>query len=68
MPRPEVTRQQRDAHLIGNLIANNAKLYDADPCYKAMVDNTVFFTLNELHESQRIIGGTLRKGDYGQNN
>jgi hypothetical protein len=68
MPRPAVTREQKDSTRLGNLIVKFADRYFSDPHYKEMINSTVFFTEQEIQDSQRIVGGTLIKGDYGQNN
>jgi hypothetical protein len=62
------SQQRKDASRKANFIERNAYLYRTDVLFKTMVDGTQYFTKVEQEASQRIIGGTLRKGDYGQNN
>jgi hypothetical protein len=61
------SQQRKDACRKANFIERNAYLYQTNAAYKAMIDGTQYFTNTEQEASQRIIGGTLRKGDYGQN-
>jgi hypothetical protein len=64
----QTSQQRKDASRTANAIERNSHLYLTNAAYKAMVDGTVYFTSAEQEASQRIIGGTLRKGDYGRNN
>lgn len=43
-------------------IEKHAETYQRSPEYRFIVDNTVYLTDDQLHESMRAVGGTLRKG------
>jgi hypothetical protein len=62
------SQQRKDASRKANFIERNAYLYQTNIIFKTMVDGTQYFTKAEQETSQCIVGGTLRKGDYGQNN
>lgn len=64
----QTSQQRKDATRKATFIERNCELYLSNMRFKWLVDNTQYFTSAEQEASQRIIGGTLRKGDYGQNN
>ena len=58
----ESNNQQRiDASRTAAAIEKNADLYERSPQYRFMIENTVFLTEEEIHESMRVVGGDLFK-------
>lgn len=53
-----------DASRTAAFIEKNAELYERSETFRFMVDNTVWLTDAEIHESMRVVGGDLRKGQY----
>ena len=55
----ETFQQERyDASRKAAFIEKFADQYQRSPEYKWIVDNTVYLRENEIHESQRVVGGT----------
>ena len=61
----ETNNQQRyDASRFAAFIERNSEEYYRNPNFKWMVDNTQYFHEDEIHESMRVVGGTLFKGKF----
>jgi hypothetical protein len=60
----ETNQQHIDSSRTAAQIEKNADLYERSPQFKFMVDNTVWLTDAEIHESMRVVGGDLFKGKY----
>lgn len=58
-------QEQRDLVRKANFIERNADLYNRCPIFKSMVDNTVYFTEAQIHESMAKIGNVKECGFYG---
>jgi len=53
----KLTRQQQtDAYQTAQFIAKHADLYERCPIFRFMVDATVYFTPEEIHESMGVTG------------
>ena len=51
-----------DASRKAALIEKHAAEYERDPIYRHIIDNTVFLTLDQIHESMKVVGWA-HKGD-----
>jgi len=61
----ETNNQQRyDANETAKFIEKNADLYQRCPSFKWMVDNTVWLTEDQIHESMRAVGRDLFKSKF----
>lgn len=57
----ETNQQRTDASRTADLIAKNADLYERSENYRYLVNNTVWLTEADIHESMTIVGGDLFK-------
>jgi hypothetical protein len=59
-----LTQEQKDFNRKADFIERNGTLYLTDPIWRQMVDQTIYLTPAQIHESERITGTPLRKGVY----
>jgi len=57
-------QQRIDASRTAAFIEKHADEYYRNLNFAWMVNNTVYFTIDEIHESMRVVGGDLMKGKY----
>lgn len=57
----QTSQQRKDAARKANFIERNSALYRSNAVYKAIVDDTQYFTQAEQEASMRIIGGQYMK-------
>jgi hypothetical protein len=61
MSKP-TNQETKDFNRKAAFIEKHGTLYLTDPIWRQMVDNTVYLTDDQIHESMAAVGGSLRKG------
>ena len=57
-------QETKDFNRKAAFIEKHGTLYLTDPIWRQMVDNTVYLTPDQIHESERIIGGQYKDRQF----